>query len=347
VIVVCFIFKSSIPNYGFGSKWGSSIYPLSSSSSSSTSPADQLAPLTNLDADSGQSADSSSTGSGSSDGHQSSISPPLDSSANSVTSPSDPPPPPGSRANATFVTLARNHDVWEIAKSIRAVEDRFNRNFHYDWVFLNDQPFDDTFKKITSALVSGNTHYGLIPPEHWSYPSWIDQAKAAEVRKDMHNRKIIYGDSESYRHMCRFESGFFFRHPLLLNYQFYWRVEPSIVLYCDLPFDPFAYMRDHNKKYAFVLSLYEYIDTIPHLWDAVLRFITAHPEHIASDNSLGFLSDDGGKTYNKCHFVSLPLFPPLSCPPSLPLSNNHSGQTLKSAAWTGCGPTPISTTSTS
>ncbi|QKX59212.1 uncharacterized protein TRUGW13939_06344 [Talaromyces rugulosus] len=212
--------------------------------------------------------------------------------------------PSGDRVNATFVTLARNSDVWDIAKSIRQVEDRFNRNYHYDWVFLNDKPFDDTFKKITTSLVSGTTHYGIIPPDHWSYPDWIDRDKAKKVREDMKERKIIYGDSESYRHMCRYESGFFFRHELMLNYEFYWRVEPSIQLFCDISFDPFRYMKENNKKYSFVLSLYEYFDTIPTLWDSVQKFMSASPQHIAEDNSMGFLSDDGGKTYNKCHFWS-------------------------------------------
>jgi alpha 1,2-mannosyltransferase len=209
------------------------------------------------------------------------------------------------RVNATFVTLARNSDVWEIAKSIRSVEDRFNRNYHYDWVFLNDKEFDDTFKKVTTSLVSGTTHYGVIPKDHWSYPKWIDQDKAAQVRDDMGRRKIIYGDSESYRHMCRYESGFFFRHPLMLNYEYYWRVEPSIELFCDISVDPFRFMKENNKKYSFVLSLYEYFDTIPTLWDSVKKFMSNHPEHIAEGNSMDFLSDDGGKTYNKCHFVSL------------------------------------------
>jgi alpha 1,2-mannosyltransferase len=102
--------------------------------------------------------------------------------------PADSLPPaafPGPRANATFVTLARNSDIWEISKSIRAVEDRFNRKFNYDWVFLNEQPFDDQFKKITTALVSGTAKYGLIPPKHWSFPEWIDQDKAKKVREKM------------------------------------------------------------------------------------------------------------------------------------------------------------------
>ncbi|POS84489.1 glycosyl transferase [Erysiphe pulchra] len=208
------------------------------------------------------------------------------------------------KMNATFVTLARNSDVWDIARSIRQVEDRFNRKFHYDWVFLNDQPFDSTFKKVTGSLVSGQVFYGQIPKEHWSFPAHIDQNKARKVREDMAQRKIIYGDSVSYRHMCRFESGFFFRQPLMNKYEWYWRVEPSIELFCDIDYDVFRYMSDHKKKYSFVLSLYEYVETIPTLWESVKKFIKAHPEHISEGNSMGFLSDDGGKNYNHCHMWS-------------------------------------------
>jgi len=211
---------------------------------------------------------------------------------------------PGERANATFVTLARNTDIWEIAKSIRMVEDRFNRKFHYDWVFLNDQPFNDDFKKVTSALVSGNAKYGEIPKKHWSFPDHIDQEKAKQVREDMHKKGIIYGDSISYRHMCRFESGFFFQQELMLDYEYYWRVEPSIELYCDIDYDVFKYMKENKKNYGFTLSLYEYVETIPTLWNSVKTFIKEHPEHIVKDNGMPFVSDDGGVSYNRCHFWS-------------------------------------------
>ena len=211
---------------------------------------------------------------------------------------------PGERMNATFVTLARNSDVWEISRSIRQIEDRFNHRYNYDWVFLNDADFDETFTKVTTALTSGKTRYGKIDKEHWGFPEFIDQDKAAKVREDMHERKIIYGDSISYRHMCRYESGFFFRHPLMLEYEWYWRVEPSIELFCDINYDTFKFMADNNKKYSFVLSLYEYVETIPTLWDSVKGFMKAHPEHVAENNAMEFLSDDGGATYNHCHFWS-------------------------------------------
>jgi alpha 1,2-mannosyltransferase len=40
----------------------------------------------------------------------------------------------------------------------------------------------------------------------------------------MDRRKIIYGGSLSYRQMCRFQSGFFFRNHLLDEFDWYWRV---------------------------------------------------------------------------------------------------------------------------
>lgn len=213
--------------------------------------------------------------------------------------------PQPKKENATFVTLARNSDLWDIVKSIREVEDRFNRDHGYDWVFLNDKKFDDEFIKVTSALTSGKTHYGLIPDSQWGFPDHISEDKAAETREKMKN--IIYGDSISYRHMCRYESGFFFRHELMQKFDYYWRVEPSVDYYCNIPFDPFKFMRENGKKYSFVISLYEYKDTIPTIWSSVRKWMEKNPQYIAEDNSIDFISNDGGKSYNLCHFVSLPV----------------------------------------
>lgn len=36
---------------------------------------------------------------------------------------------------------------------------------------------------------------------------------------------------------------------------------------CDLDYDPFRYMQDHDKRYGWTVSLYEYESTIPTLWE--------------------------------------------------------------------------------
>ncbi|CAG8756185.1 6298_t:CDS:2, partial [Cetraspora pellucida] len=131
------------------------------------------------------------------------------------------------RLNAVIIVLVRNSELHQLRRTMRSFEDRWNKKFNYPYVFLNDQEFTDEFKTMTSALTNAKTSYGLIPQHMWGYPPWIDQQRAADTRRDMGFRHVLYGDSESYRHMCRFNSGFFFRHELIEKYDYYWRLEPG------------------------------------------------------------------------------------------------------------------------
>jgi alpha 1,2-mannosyltransferase len=58
------------------------------------------------------------------------------------------------RANATLVMLARNKDVQGALNSVRKLEDRFNRRRRYPWVFLNDEPFNEEFKRYVLCSFS-------------------------------------------------------------------------------------------------------------------------------------------------------------------------------------------------
>ncbi|KAL1406886.1 hypothetical protein Q8F55_006298 [Vanrija albida] len=208
------------------------------------------------------------------------------------------------RAKAVIFSLARNSDLYDLLGSMKQMEDRFNHWAQYDYIFLNDDDFSDEFKEKTQALTSATCKYGKIDPDHWHQPDWIDEEKATAARKEMTRKKVIYGHSVPYRNMCRFNSGFFYRHPLLDDYDYYWRMEPSVKYFCDLDYDPFLLMQEQGKQYGFTLSLYEYIETIPTLWNATKEFIQLHPEFVAEGNSMDFLSSDGGETYNLCHFWS-------------------------------------------
>jgi alpha 1,2-mannosyltransferase len=197
--------------------------------------------------------------------------------------------------------LARNTDIQGVVKSVKQMEDRFNKRFRYPYVFLNEEPFTDTFMTRVARLTDATVEFGLIPPAHWHQPDWIDEEKASAARETMANNNVIYGGSLPYRNMCRFNSGFFFRHELLAKYKYYWRVEPDVTFFCDLDFDPFLYMQDHEKVYGFTISLPEYGETIETLWKTVREFMEQNPDLIAPNNGMDFLSDDGGVTYNRCH----------------------------------------------
>jgi len=208
------------------------------------------------------------------------------------------------RANATFVLLARNSDLEGVVDSIRQMEDRFNHKYKYPWVLLNEEPFTDTFKSRVRVLTDAPISFGVIPKEHWYQPDWIDENVAKAARRKMELQRIIYAGSVPYRNMCRFNSGFFYQHELLKNYKYYWRVEPEVKFFCNLDYDPFLFMQDNNKVYSFTISLYEWEPTVATLWKTVKEFMAENPQYVSPNNSMDFLSDNGGETYNLCHYWS-------------------------------------------
>ncbi|KAJ2546003.1 hypothetical protein IWW35_005198, partial [Coemansia sp. RSA 1878] len=102
---------------------------------------------------------------------------------------------------ATFVILARNSELHALRTTVRQLEDQFNARHNYPYVFLNNEPFTDEFKHAMEWATSGDCHFGLVPYEHWSVPSWVDnvRAKWAAATMDEH---VPYGGSSSYRKMC-------------------------------------------------------------------------------------------------------------------------------------------------
>ncbi|VEU21362.1 DEKNAAC102322 [Brettanomyces naardenensis] len=164
-------------------------------------------------------------------------------------------------------------------------------------------------------MASGEAFYGLIPEEDWNTPDYINETKYNESLEDFVERDIIYGGSRSYRNMCHFNSGFFFRQKLLASYDYYFRVEPGVEYYCDFQMDPFRLMRENGKKYGFVISLLEYPETIPTLWNTVEDFLHEYPTSQHPNSAVGFITTkepigpdslvtDSELPYNLCHFWS-------------------------------------------
>jgi mannosyltransferase len=113
------------------------------------------------------------------------------------------------RENATLVMLARNSEVDDAIASVLSVQEQFNNQFGYGWVFLNDKEWTAEFKTKVSQAIGGRAEakFEKIPESMWGYPPWINQDKAARKMRDMQKAEIMYAGTESYHHMCRFQSG--------------------------------------------------------------------------------------------------------------------------------------------
>jgi alpha 1,2-mannosyltransferase len=207
------------------------------------------------------------------------------------------------RVRAVIIVLSRNSEIDGLRRSITQFERRFNSKFRYPYVFLNDQAHSEEFVREVGKLSKSEMRFGVIPREQWDYPEWINITQADAGRAKLKKLKVPYGDSLSYRHMCRFNSGFFFRHPLLEEYEYYWRVEPNVEFLCDVDYDPFLFMKKNNKKYGFTITIGEHVETIPTLWSTTQRFMSEHKAQVPKENSLRFLVQPHGE-YNTCHFWS-------------------------------------------
>jgi len=130
-----------------------------------------------------------------------------------------------------------------LMQSMRQLEFHWNRKYQYPWVFFNDEPFSDEFKvrifhlrntklmldqAATQNLTSAKCYYEVVPRDHWSLPDWVDEGRFMNSLEYLGAIGVGKGWMISYRHMCRWNSGFFYKHPRLKEFDWYWRVEPDV-----------------------------------------------------------------------------------------------------------------------
>ncbi|KAI9684776.1 MAG: hypothetical protein M1829_000151 [Trizodia sp. TS-e1964] len=202
------------------------------------------------------------------------------------------------RPRAALISLVRNSELEGIMQSMKQLEYRWNRKYLYPWIFFNDEPFSDD-------LTEARCYYETVPREHWSFPEWINKERFMNSLDYLGAIGVGKGWMISYRHMCRWNSGFFYKHPRLLEYDWYWRVEPDVHFFCNIEYDVFRFMQENNMKYGFNMNILDDARSFPSLWSSTRSFINYHPELIHPEADLDWLLDSrNGGDYNNCQFFS-------------------------------------------
>lgn len=220
--------------------------------------------------------------------------------------------PHSDRINATLLSLVRNRELKDLIQSMQDLERTWNHKFNYPWLFINNEPFTEEFKRVTRQNTAAHITYATIPADHWDVPSWINLDLMEESAKILEEEGVQYAHMTTYHQMCRWNSGKFYHHPALEGMDYYWRVEPNVHFFCDVDYDVFRYMRDHNKTYGFTVNLYDSPQSIATLWPETTKFLAAHPETLAENNAMSWLTDKERRPehnfkangYSTCHFWS-------------------------------------------
>ncbi|KAI5151172.1 alpha 1,2-mannosyltransferase [Enteropsectra breve] len=205
------------------------------------------------------------------------------------------------RQNAVIMVLCRNRELKEIESSIASFEQRFNKTHKYPYVFLNDKEFTDEFKRRITEKVE-TVEFGLVEKKDWDPPDNLDEVRMKAAWERMRQKGVPYAQMMSYHNMCRFFSRGFYKHPLMQQYEFYWRIEPGVRFRCDIESDPFDFLKKNNKKYGFVITIREYMDSIPTLMPTAVQYLKRVYNTLQIGKPMDFMYEDG--RYNGCHFWS-------------------------------------------
>ncbi|RMD42324.1 hypothetical protein DV735_g2770, partial [Chaetothyriales sp. CBS 134920] len=254
----------------------------------------------------------------------------------SANDPPQPPPPPHTphewirqnsflpndirthRPRAALISLVRSSELAGILQSMSQLERHFNRHHKYPWHFFSETPFTPSFINATSSATDAPTSYHLIPHAHWSIPDFIDRDRFMQSLDYVGAIGVGKGHMVSYRHMCRWNSRFFYHHPALRDYDYYWRVEPDVHFFCTIPYDPFALFAHFGFVYGFNMAILEDARSFPSLWPATRAFVADNPHLLHPDADPTWLFDldsesdsstsssSGGidSIYNNCQFFS-------------------------------------------
>lgn len=218
----------------------------------------------------------------------------------------------GSPPKACFVSLITERDsMTQILQSIDEVQVKFNKNFAYPWVFISQGELDGMKQEMIRQAITDsmngdpeliNIKFAEIPADEWVYPEWIDENKAAESLISLAN--VPDGDSRAVRYQARYFAGFFWRHPVLDEFDWYWRVDPGIKLYCDIDHDLFRWMQDEGKVFGFTLSMSEAKEANEKIWDVTKNFAKDFPKFISENNFKSFITKKDSEDFNNCEFTS-------------------------------------------
>ena len=214
------------------------------------------------------------------------------------------------KLNACILVLCQENDIGNVVNLIKQFEFYFNKDYNYPYVFFNNKYFTAKFKRELDKHTSSQVNFAQIPDEHWRVPAWIDRAR---LRQSL--SRIGFG--LGYRLMCRFYSGFFYKHEMTRKYEYFLRLDDDSKFNDYVVRDPFLKLQTNQTQYGFAIATNEREYTIKNLWSTIRLWANRTNVSLRRGNSgIGFISNDGGETlsnelcmfYNNFEMASFNLF---------------------------------------
>jgi hypothetical protein len=172
-----------------------------------------------------------------------------------------------------IIVLVRESEAEDLALTKASFEAYYKARFLHHLVVSIESPWAPAAAAALANATRARVRFHVLDTAcvragdacEWGMPPWVDRKNFSAVLA----KETYYGNTESYRKMCRFFAGPMFRTRVLDEYRFVWRLDSHVRYLCDIVDDPVARLRAAGAVYGFALRMVEKMDTIPTLWPRI------------------------------------------------------------------------------
>ncbi|EPY52078.1 mannosyltransferase [Schizosaccharomyces cryophilus OY26] len=152
--------------------------------------------------------------------------------------------------NASLLMFAEDGDLLDVLQTIRTVEDRWNKRFHYPWTIFSSKEVSPFFIESTSSVASGNCEYVQWDSTEYLETGLKDDIYYLEQSGKLSDEGVNYSRSGSFHRYQEWILHTLLYHPQL-RFDYVWRLEPGVRFNCEENSDLFHEMEQNNATLGF------------------------------------------------------------------------------------------------
>ena len=166
------------------------------------------------------------------------------------------------KPKAAVYILSRGSDAGTLKKTLLNLQSNFLSKYNYPVIIFHEKDFIPHIKEMQS-LTKLNIFFQEV---EFEVPQYIfpNAAKVFQCRRF----------NLGYRHMCRFHSKTIYELPIMLQLEYYLRLDAHSYITKPVPYDLFKNMKEKGLLYLYPCVSQDASACVSYLWDAVKIFIS-------------------------------------------------------------------------
>ncbi|KAI8979903.1 nucleotide-diphospho-sugar transferase [Pilobolus umbonatus] len=175
--------------------------------------------------------------------------------------------PNSGQLTAAYVTFSKGdtQSLNDLRMTVRSMEDTFNSQHNYPYIIFTMDDLSTEYMELVSSLTKSDVLFEKVSKEEYESNAMISSWDA--FMKKMPEDDMMHSLQGS-----RFMAGPVFRSEHIKNLDYIWALDIGGEFTCPIDYDPFVYMKEHNKAISLSPAVYEETQPSTGLFQAVVEF---------------------------------------------------------------------------